>query len=52
MPSSKSARHRAQLKAKFRVRRAKKSKLLVKKRAGGRLTRSARGKGKKHAMFG
>jgi len=49
---NKTARHRAKLKAKFRMRRARKSKLLTKKRNGGRLTRSPRGKGKKNSIYG
>jgi hypothetical protein len=49
---NKTARLRAALKAKFRTQRSRKAKLLVKKRNGGRLTRTPRGKGKNHSLYG
>ncbi len=48
---NKTARHRAALKAKFRTARARKAGLLKKKRAGGRLQRTARGKAAKNSIF-
>lgn len=41
--TNRSARYRAKLKAKKRTERARKAKLLKKKRNGGRLQRTARG---------
>ena len=49
---NKSAKHRAALKAKHRTMRARKCGLLVKKRAGGRLQRTPRGKKAKANIYG
>ncbi len=52
MARSKTARHRAQLKAKHRKARSRKASLLKKKRPGGRLTATARGKEAKTPYLG
>ena len=52
MASNKSARLRAKLKAKHRKARSRKAGLLAKKRNGGRLTSTARGKAGKVAYLG
>ena len=49
---NKTAKLRAMLKAKHRTMRARKCNLLVKKRAGGRMQRTPRGKAAKYDIFG